>query len=403
MRSNRQRIWLTGFAIGWGIFILIVLLGAGTGIARGVTKSYLRECDDAISVTPGSTSMGFGGYNKDRKIVFPFDDAQRIQDQMDGDILQHFPELLVQSQLSVGNEYCSRNIWGEKPGYGCILDQHIICGRDLSVVDDQQHRKVCVLSRNTARLLFGREDRAVGQYVRMENVAFRVVGVYATNRSYVINNDVYVPFETLSKVFVHSDELYDIVFKIRPMADAEENDLFTARLRETIAAMKCCSAQDMQAFKITNNYSDHITLLNSISGLIFFIWFVGIATLISGIVGISNIMSITVRERTREFGVLRAMGASASYIFRLVLVEAVMIALFFGYIGLMLGILVVQLLAYGQAGMEEGKDNLLGDPSLGLGLVGAVTLIIVLAGMVAGYIPARKAVKMKLIDALTAI
>lgn len=394
---------LTGLAIGWGIFILIVLLGAGIGISRGVSETYLKACDNTIRVSPGFTSRAFGGYNKGRAIVFRHDDASHIQQLMEGDILQSFPELVVQGRLAAGSDYCSRTIWGERPGYACTLDQHIIRGRDLSAADDRQCRKVCVISRNTARLLFGREDRAVGQFVKVEEAAFRVVGVYATNRSWVVNNDVYVPFETLSRLFVRSDQLQAIAFKIRKMADDAENQQFNARLRTAISQLKGCSDQDTKAFQIDNFYSDHITLENAIDGLIFFIWFIGIATLISGIVGISNIMSITVRERTREFGILRAMGAGAGYIFRLVLVEAVMIALLFGYIGLMLGVLVLQLLAYGLSGMEKGDDNILGNPTIGLGLVAVVTLIIVLSGAIAGYIPARKAVKMKLIDALTAV
>jgi len=400
MNSNRQRIWLTGLATCWGIFILIVLLGTGNGIARGVTKSYLKECDNVISVSPGVTSLGYGSFIKNRRIVFNFEDAGRIQELMPEIIELNFPEIYLVSRLNYGDEYCDRTVCGEKPGYCCTLDQHIEVGRDLSAVDEAKGRKVCVISKNTAKLLFGSSKKAIGKIVKINEVGFKIVGVYATNRTYVINNDVYAPFGTLKELFVHKDELDNICFKIKGIHTDEENKVFTKNLRSAIAQMKNCSPQDMKAFKITNVFSDHLVLQQAVDGVKFFIWFIGIATLISGIVGISNIMSITVKERTREFGVLRAMGAGSRYILSLVLIEAVIIALIFGYIGLIMGIGVTQLLARAVSSLEESADNILSNPTIGLGLVAVVTLIIIFSGLAAGFIPARRAMKMKLIDAL---
>lgn len=403
MRDNRQRIRLTGFSIGWGIFILIVLLGFGNGIVRGVSKSYFREGDDVVTLTPGVTSMGFGGFNKDRRIVLTYDDSQRIQELMDGDIESTFPEHCIEGRVNYGNEYCNRLVWGEKPGFFCTLDQHIEYGRNISLADETEKRKVCVISRNTAKILFGKVENAVGQTVRIQETPFKVIGVYVTNRSYVINNDTYMPFATMQEVFIRKDELTDIKFKVREFASEAENEQFNVDLRYVASKLKGCSDQDMKAFKISNVYGEHLMLSMSLKGLVFFIWFMGLATLISGIVGISNIMSITVKERTREFGILKAMGASSRYILSMVLIEAVLIALMFGYIGLMLGLGVTQLLAKALVGADESRDNIISNPTLSLGLVGAVTLIIVFSGLIAGYIPARKAVKMKLIDSLSAI
>lgn len=404
MASNRQRIWLTGFAVFWGIFMLIVLLGAGNGISRGVAKSYLRECDNVISVSPGVTSKGHGNFIKNRRIDFKYEDAERIREMFPDILERSFPEVSIQARLNnSSNNYCNRTVWGELPGYMCTLDQHLECGRDLSPVDEQKSRKVCVISRNTAKLLFGTPQNAVGNTIRLNEIAYKVVGVYSTNRSYVVNNDVYAPLSSLKETFIHKDELSSICFKIKGIANDQQNKLFTQNLRTEISKMKSCDPEDSKAFRITNVYSDSLTLRNMVKGLTFFIWFIGIATLVSGVVGVSNIMSITVRERTREFGIMRAMGASPRYIFSLVMIEALFIAMLFGCLGMMMGIGVTQALAGIVSATEASADSIMSDPTLGPGLVLTVLMVIVACGTIAGYIPARKAVKMKLIDAMNAV
>jgi len=404
MASNRQRIWLTGFAVFWGIFILIVLLGAGNGISRGVTKSYLRECDNVIFITPGATSMGYGSFIKNQRVVFKYEDAEHIRELLPDNINRAFPEICIQARLNnFSNNYCNRTVWGEIPGYICTLDQHIEFGRDLSPADEEKCRKVCVISRNTANLLFGTARDAVGKTVRINETAFKVIGVYTTNRTYVVNNNVYTPLSSLKETFIHKDELNSICFKLKGIKNDQQNKAFTQNLRASVSKLKNCHPEDAKAFRIINTYSDSLILKNMMDGLNFFIWFIGIATLISGIVGISNIMSITVRERTREFGIMRAMGARPKYIFSLVLLEAVMIAMIFGCLGMMLGIGVTQLLASALSNAEASADNIMSDPTLGLGLVSVVMAVIVFSGLTAGFVPARKSVKMKLIDAMNAV
>jgi len=404
MGSNRQRIWLTGFSVFWGIFMLIVLLGAGNGISRGVTKSYLRECDNVISIVPGVTTKGGGVFIKNKRIIFKFEDAERIREMLPDNIAEAYPELCIQARLNnFSNSYCNRTVWGEIPGYTRTLDQHIAYGRDLSQTDLQGSRKVCVISVNTAKLMCGNPRDAIGTTLRINDIAFKVVGVYVTNRTYVVNNDVFAPLTTLRDVFIHKDELTSICFKLKGIKNDEQNKAFTRKLREGVSKMKFCMPEDTKAFRINNTYSDSLVLRTMMAGLNFFIWFIGIATLISGVVGISNIMSITVRERTREFGVMRAMGAKPRYIFSLVLIEAIMISLLFGCIGMMLGIGVTQLLASALAATEESADSIMSNPTLGIGLVSVVMTVIILCGVIAGYIPARKAVKMKLIDAMNAV
>ena len=406
MRANSARIRLTGFSIAWGIFILIVLLGAGQGMLNGQKRIYGSNANATVTLTPGVTTYAWLGQKKGRAIRLTEQEGLEIGTMMQEWVEEAYPvKTLSGVQLSAGSKHSMREVRGMYPGYMHTFDAHLVAGRDLDALDMEKSRKVCVVSRTTARALFKgvNPQQVVGRTVQVAGRPFLIVGVYEPNKGFMIVNDVFVPMTTMTQIFMHEDQLTQVLLKMRLIEDEEENHRFDQALKAQLAEMKDYSVRDTRAIHVRNMYNEYILVIRLMSWIQFFIWVIGLATLIAGVVGVSNIMLITVRERTREFGVLRAMGAEGSYILKLVLIEAVFIALVAGYIGMMLGMLVVKLMDVLSDVMSEGEASVFMDPNVPFYMIMAITVIIVVAGLVAGYYPARKALQMKLVDALSAV
>ena len=406
MRSNLARIRLTGFSIAWGIFILIVLLGAGQGMLNGLNRIYGSNANATVTLTPGQTTYAWRGNQKGRSIRLTEQEGLDLGPCLTEWVEGAYPvKTLEEVQLSVGSSHSMRNVHGMHPGYLSTMDVHMVAGRDLDWLDMQKERKVCVISRTTARSLFKgeRPEGIIGRTIQVEGRPFTVVGVYEPDKGFMIVNDVFVPMATMTQVFVHDDQLTCVLLKMRPLDDEEENHRFDRTLKAHLAEMKDYAVHDTRAIHVRNMYDDYILVIRLMGGLQFFIWIIGLATLIAGVVGVSNIMLITVRERTREFGVLRAMGAEGSYILKLVILEAVFIALVAGYIGMLLGVLTVKLLGMLSDVLSEGEASVFMNPNVPFPMIIAIAIVIVLAGLLAGYYPAHRALRMKLIDALAAV
>ncbi len=406
MRTNQARIRLTGFSIAWGIFILIVLLGAGQGMLNGLNRIYGSKAKATVTLTPGQTTYAWHGNQKGRSIRLTEEEGLSLGPKLTEWVEGSYPVKTLQSvQLSVGSSHSMRDVHGMHPGYLGTMDVHMIAGRDLDWLDMEKERKVCVISRTTARALY-RSERAesiVGRTLQVAGRPFTVVGVYEPDKGFMIVNDVFVPMATMTQVFMHDDQLSGVLLKMRTLKDEKENHRFDQTLKAQLAEMKDYSVRDSRAIHVRNMYDDYILVIRLMGGVQFFIWIIGLATLIAGVVGVSNIMLITVRERTREFGVLRAMGAEGSYILKLVIIESVFISLIAGYIGMLMGVLTVKLLGILSDVLAEGEASVFMNPNVPFPMLIAITIIIVLAGLLAGYYPAHRALRMKLIDALAAV
>lgn len=403
MRSNLARIRLTGFSIAWGIFILIVLLGAGQGLLNGLNRIYGSKANATVTLTPGETTYAWNGHQKGRSIRLTEQEGLELGTYLTDWVEGAYPVKTLEGvQLSVGSSHSMRDVHGMYPGYRGTMDVHIIAGRDLDWLDMEKERKVCVISRTTARSLFRRErpEGIIGRKLQVGGRPFTVVGVYEPDKGFMIVNDVFLPMPTMTQMFMHDDQLTSVLLKMRPLEDEEENHRFDKTLKSHLAEMKDYAVQDTRAVQVRNTYNEYILVIRLMGGIQFFIWIIGLATLIAGVVGVSNIMLITVRERTREFGVLRAMGAEGNYILKLVVLEAVFISLVAGYIGMMLGMGVVKLLGVLSEVLSEGEASVFMNPNVPFPMIIAITIIIVLAGLLAGYYPAHRALGMKLIDAL---
>lgn len=398
MQNNRQRIMLTGFAIGWGMFILVTLLGAAGGIQKGIYKGGNLDMAQLITLATGKTSIPWNGMNTDRIVEMTLEDADALWNQHFDRVTNVYPTFNQAVQAANGSEYVNTSLTGCTADYIIAQYNKIVRGRDINHADMKERRKVCVLSDRMCRELFG-DKNPIGCEVNFDGNTFLVVGECHYRYEGYHTISAYAPITTVMALYSPTKPaLSGMQVEYAGIEDMDELHLLTSDIRHFISPRIGCSPQDSKALVIRNDFEAMINMTKVLSYLGVFVWIVGIATLLAGVVGVSNIMLITVRERTRELGVCRAMGASSGSIIRLVLIESVIITMIFGYIGMMLGIGLTQLLS---AALGSSIPYFT-DPTVQFGAVVGCNVIMVLAGIAAGYVPARRAVTIKLVDALTA-
>lgn len=407
MSRNKLRIALTGFSIAWGIFMLIVLLGAGNGLLHGMSQNFASSAVNTVHVWPGHTSVAEDGLPKNRDIWLDVKDLEFLRGQFPREIGEVQPMVESSGTISVGMRHISTQLSGVYPEYVESGKYSILHGRTLNEIDVRERRKVCLLQEQSAEKLFGTvDDGCVGQWVKVDQLQFRVIGIYKSLRQ---NRDesLFLPLTTMSTIFKPDEHYSEVKLLVDNLNTAEENEAFNDSLRVVMARRKHFSPRDRSGVWIWNEYADYLQTMTILRGLTIFIWLIGIATLIAGVTGISNIMLITVRERTHEFGIRKALGARPREIVSLVLWESVAITLTFGYIGMFFGIGLTQLVGFimslsSSAGGEQQGPTVFVDPTVDLNIVLMATLVMVIAGLIAGYVPAKRAVDVKPVEALAA-
>lgn len=396
MRNNKMRIALTGFSIGWGMFILIVLLGSGNGLLNGMRNNFGAESDNIVTLQPGETSLSGNGTLEGRSIHLDASDVSALQRRFRGQFSQILPFISRQAQAIYGTDYTHVEFVGTQLDYMYRKEIRMAEGRDINEIDLRKNRKVCVISRKLRNILFQDASDCVGNYITIDSVAFKIVGIYEPVRDYNISTTIYAPLSTVQNVFDAEGHYSSLVIKADNITSMEQNEAMLRHLRSFLSERKHYNINDKSAIWISNSYDNYMQISGFFSVIGVFMWIVGLATLIAGVVGISNIMLIAVKERTRELGIRKAMGASNESIITLVLLEAVIITLVFGYVGMMIGIGLTQLGA-----MALGSDNeMFCNPTVSLSVIIVANLVMVIAGVIAGYVPAKRAVSIKLIDAL---
>lgn len=399
MRNNKTRLLLTGFAMGWGLFILMVMIGSGNGVTRGVAASFGTDTICTLYLTPGKTSMAWKGYNPQREISLHADDADAISHFFGKEIRS----LSIQStspsiEVTANAHSITTSITGCQIG-DCVQDAYTLTkGRDFTPVDMERHSLVCLIGQQTADILFGKDSSPLGCSIFANGTCFRIVGIYDSSFGYGSGHIIYAPYTTCMDYFVPDKKLSRIIVVADNVNNQDELESFKERMYSFMAERHAFNPKDKFAMGC-NSYTDQYFQLKTVLDMInLFIWIVGLATLISGVVGISNIMIIGIKERTREFGVRLAMGASDHSIIALVLTESVIISVIFGYIGMMLGVGLTQLIAF--ALESVGNVSYFKNPTVDFWVLVVSLLIMVIAGLLAGFIPARQAVRLKLVDAL---
>lgn len=405
IKKNKLRTLLTGFSIAWGIFILIVLLGAGNGLKNGITANFSNRARNAVSVWPGITSMPFEGLPIDRELKFDDKDLNLLRTKLPN--VEYVSGQIWQSSIiSFGREYGSWNLLGVHPDAAYIsnIDSTTLKGRFINDADIIRRRKVIVINTEMADILF-KDSNPLGQYVSAKDMSYMVVGVYKdkTGRT---NIPAYIPFSTAQTIYRKGYGTDRLDFTIKNLKSVKENEIFMEEFRAKMGELHKFDPKDLSALSIWNTAEDVAQTDGVLSAITMVLWVIGFCTLISGIVGIGNIMLITVKERTREFGIRKAIGASPMSVLNMVLLEAISITAFFGYMGMILGVGLLELINYAMqsgANEESGQGpSIFLNPSVDLTTVTIATAILIISGVVAGCIPAIKAIKISPIEAMRA-
>ena len=406
-KRNKLRTSLTGFAVAWGIFMLIFLLGAGNGLINAQLQQSTRFLANSMRVFPGETSKAYKGLKEGRSITLNDKDIL-ISNKTYGQYVDDVGGRLEQYNVNInyGDNYvASQSLVGVAPTHPKIDKTELIAGRFINEIDMKEQRKNVVLSRSQAKELCKDYRSLVGKNVKISNLNFQVVGIYKDDESRN-NTEAFIAYSTVKIIYAKGDDAGSLEFTIKNLKTREDNKQFEKNYRASINNNHQAAPDDERTIWLWNRYMDNIQMNQGIAIMQTALWIVGLFTLLSGIVGVSNIMLITVKERTREFGVRKAIGAKPWSILKLIITESIIITSFFGYIGMVCGVAANEIMdaTIGHTTVETGlfKAAMFVNPTVGIGTCIGATITIVIAGTIAGLIPAIKAARIRPIEALRA-
>jgi putative ABC transport system permease protein len=394
IKKNKLRTFLTGFSVAWGIFMLIILLGSGKGLQNGVSKEFASSATNTIWVWSGQTSLPYKGMKPGRNIQLENKDYEEVKASVRGiDKSSSRYNIWGNNTLSYKKQNGSFNIRNVYPDYADIEKLIIVKGRFINQPDIEHFRKTTTISTQVEEALFKGED-PMGKYINVNGVPFKVVGLFTDDDSRDENmRTIYLPISTAQRVFSGDNRINTIAITVGDASVTESKEI-EKEVRARLATLHKFDPSDPRAIFIWNSLEEFQKFMRLFASIQMFIWVIGFGTIIAGIVGVSNIMMIVVKDRTKEIGIRKAMGATPFSIVSLILQEAVLITSFAGYIGLVLGVVVLETVG------SNIESQFFSQPSVDLRIALYALLLLVLSGALAGFIPARKAAAIKPIEAL---
>ena len=400
-RRNKLRTPLTGFAVAWGIFMLIVLLGAGNGLINANMKQSDRFLNSSMVVFGNWTSKPYQGFKEGRDIRLHERDREITEQEFSKTVDEVGAQYNTSATVSNGQQYLATSISGVYPNHTKIDKVQMLQGRFINAIDVKESRKVLVLGEKQAKELKCR----IGDFVNVGNIAFKVVGIYKENENG--RATIFSSYSAIKRIFgANTDDAGRIEFTFHGLSTEKANEDFEKSYRHRLNAEHQVHPEDEDAIWLWNRFTQNLQMENAMGILRTALWIVGLFTLLSGIVGVSNIMLITVKERTHEFGIRKAIGAKPWNILKLIIVESVIITTFFGYIGMVLGVAANEYMdaTIGHETIDTGlfKATMFLNPTVGLDVCFEATLVMIIAGTIAGLIPAYKASRIRPIEALRA-
>lgn len=406
-KRNKLRTTLTGFAVAWGIFMLIFLLGAGNGLINAQMGQMNRFLTNSMMVFGGETSKPYNGLKEGRRIALNQKDMSTTRNSFSENI-NEVGGILNQGGITLtnGKNYiAAQTLSGVYPNSKVINKHEMLRGRFVNEIDIRDRRKILVISKDQAKELDRNYLNLVGKNIKVGNMVFQIVGIYKGSENDQ-NNTAYSAFTTISTIYGRGDKADRIEFAFSGLETQEQNDAFEVQYRSRLNANHDAAPDDENSVWLWNRYTQNMQMNMGIGIIRTALWIVGLFTLLSGIVGVSNIMLITVKERTREFGIRKALGATPWSILRLIIVESVIITTIFGYIGMLCGVLANEYMnaTIGQTQVDTGlfQATMFLNPTVGIDVCIQATMVMIIAGTLAGLIPARKAAKVRPIEALNA-
>jgi len=392
--KNKMRTLLTGFSVAWGIFMLVVLLGSGYGLENGVRQEFEGDALNYVSVNSGVMSKAYKGMKPGRRINFSNDDYEMLKDIENVDHTSTRTRIFQNNLLSYKSEYGNFDIFAILPDYRYIESLIMTKGRALNQKDIDDYRKVVILGRLVYESLFKDGEDAIDKYIKLSGVPFKVVGVFNDPGSDRDLLRVYIPISTAQRVFNMGDFIRSIHFNMDG-GSVEESQQLIENVKSQLSAVHKFDPEDMRAIFVFNSIENYKQFMDLFAGIRFFIWIIGAGTIISGIVGVSNIMMIVVKERTKEIGIRKALGATPFSIISLILQESILITAVAGYIGLVLGVGLLELVSSSLPSIDYFAN-----PEININIALIATGLLVVAGAIAGYVPAQRAASVRPVIAL---
>lgn len=392
MLKNKLRTALTGLSVAWGIFMLVILLGSANGLLNGVTNQFKDDAINSIWVWTDVTSMPYKGMNAGRAITMKNEDYDIVNNTYTHADAVTARYGMWNAPVSFNREYGNYNVRGVHPDHVYLENTMMFEGRFINEADLLQHRKVAVIGKMMVDELC-KGANPINQYIKVQGVNFLVVGIFQDDGNEREERFVYLPINIAQQVYGGANTIHNLMFTTGDIS-LEESQTLAQQVTEDFARRKGFDPADQRAINVRNVLEGFKEVINIIEGIKIFTWLIGIMTVIAGIVGVSNIMFIVVKERTKEIGVRKAIGATPASIVRMILIEAVFITGFFGYLGLVAGIALLEF-----AGKEIDSD-FFANPEVDLQIALATTVFLMIAGAFAGAIPAAKAARIRPIVAL---
>lgn len=408
LKQNKLRTSLTGFAVAWGVFMLIALLGAGNGLLNALMSNNQNLDVNTMSVYAGSTSKAYNGINVDTPTELKEPDVDRTRDSYKN-VIDAVTETYWMSDTASYKDLSTMvNLTGVSPVTYAAWDETLIAGRKINELDVKEHRKVIFVDDGAAATFIPAPADSlsiIGKYLKIGNIPYKVIGVFQSEAG-SDQVEMQIPVTTFADVYPGS-YINSIIFSYHGLKTEKANDEFMKQYKKDFNIAHGLAPDDDRTLWISNSVIDNISINKVLSVINITLWIIGLFTLLSGVVGVSNIMLITVKERIHEFGIRKALGATPWAIIKLVLVESVVITAFFGYIGMLCGIIACQIMdsTIGKQVLDIGVQRMyiFKDSTVSMGTAIGATVVLIISGMLAGFFPARKAARVKPIEALNEV
>jgi putative ABC transport system permease protein len=395
IKKNKLRTFLTGFSVAWGIFMLIILLGSGQGLENGVRNQFKGWGTNTLGIWGGQTSLAYEGMQPGRNVNLNNDDFEKT--------LMLNPDEI--KEISASSTYwgnntvvykknsASFNLQNVYPGTLAINELEIVKGRFVNMIDIRDRRKIAVIGPDVVAELF-KDKEPLNEIIYISGTPFLVVGIYQPQQDRMKRN-IYMPMTTAQIVFNSGNNVQSIEM-LMSINNVEQSKNLVERLKKQYAQRHKFDPADTRAMYINNNLENFTKMLGLFSAIKLFVWIIGIGTLVAGIVGVSNIMIIVVKERTKEIGVRKAIGATPGSIIGLIFMESILITALAGYIGMVLGVGLLELLSP----VFNQPNSFFRNPEVNFNVAVGATVVLIIAGSLAGYMPARRAASIKPVEAL---
>ena len=404
LRKNKGRTFLTAFGVFWGIFMLLVMLGAGQGLENGVTQGFGDFATNSVFIWPQRTSMAYKGFDRDRSFNFKDGDVEAMR--------KTIPEIQYLAPRLTGGGYGSGDnvVRGERTGNYSINGDHpdfflidpvdILEGRFINEMDIRDRRKVIIIGKRVYEELFEKDEECIGEYIRIQGIYFKVVGLFKSKKTgenaMQDNEAIFMPFTTMQRAYNFGD---NVGFLSVTSIDEVPVSIVQEKVIDLLKSRHHINPADDLAIGSFNVEKEFKQMKGLFFGIDLLIWIVGIGTLLAGVIGVSNIMLVIVKERTKEIGIQRALGATPMHITMQIINESIFLTSIAGYIGLVFGVLVIEGVDYMIS--QQGDDaGFFMNPEIDFRIAITALVILIFSGVIAGMIPARRAINVKPIEAL---